>query len=129
MAAIDTNILVRILINDPQEATQTQIARQLLFQEKQVYVPQIVQVECVWVLERAYKVPKQKLIEILSSLYESPVFVLQHESLFASALEKFRESNVGFADCLILAESQTEKLELLTFDKKLGKIIGCKLLT
>jgi predicted nucleic-acid-binding protein len=41
MAAIDTNILVRILINDPQEATQTQIARRLIFQEKQVYVPQI----------------------------------------------------------------------------------------
>jgi len=129
MAAIDTNILVRILINDPQEATQTEIARQFLKQIKQVYVPQIVQVECVWVLERAYKIPKQKLIEILTSLYKSPVFMLQHESLFASALDKFSDSNVGFADCLILAESQAKKLELFTFDKKLGKIIGCKLLT
>jgi len=46
-----------------------------------------------------------------------------------SALEKFRDSNVDFADCLILVESQAEKLELLTFDKKLGKINGCQLLT
>jgi len=61
MDAIDTNILVRILINDSQEATQTKLARQYLKRVKQVYVPQIVQVECVWVLQRAYKVPKQKL--------------------------------------------------------------------
>lgn len=117
------------MINDPQEVTQTEIARQYLKRVKQVYVPQIVQVECVWVLQRAYKLPKQNLVEILTFLYKSPVFILQHESSFVSALEKFRESNVDFADCLILVETQAEKLKLLTFDKKLGKINGCQLLT
>lgn len=126
MVAIDTNILVRLLIDDPEAVEQTIRARQFLKTVRQVYVPQIVQVECVWVLERAYQVPKERLLSLLTTLYESRVFVLQSEASFLSALQLFRETNIGFADGLILSEAQWEKLELFTFDKKLGRLKNCQ---
>ena len=129
MVAIDTNILVRLLIDDPEAVQQTLLARQFLKTVRQVYVPQIVQVECVWVLERAYKVPKEQLLSLLTTLYDSRVFVLQSEASFLSALQLFRDTNVGFADSLILSEVQSEKLNLFTFDKKLGHLKNCQLLT
>ncbi|OUD12088.1 type II toxin-antitoxin system VapC family toxin [Thioflexithrix psekupsensis] len=128
MVAIDTNVLVRVLVEDKNALEQTQLARQFLKRVKQVYVPQIVQVECVWVLERAYSLSKGELLKLLISLYESPVFVLQSEGIFLQALTLFRETQVGFADCLILSESGLEELELVTFDKKLSQMQHCQLL-
>ncbi len=125
--AIDSNILVRILIDDPGQTEQVNLARQLLKTVRQVYVPQVVQVECVWVLQRTYHIPKLKLIEILEQVYQSRVFVLQHEESFIKALARFRHGNVGFSDYLILCETQSiEGMELYTFDKRLGKIQGCQ---
>ncbi len=104
MVAVDTNVLVRLLVEDQDSIEQTQLARRFLEQVKQVYVPQIVQVECAWVLERAYSLSKEKLLNILTCLYESPVFILQSEEAFLMALALFRDAHVGFADCLILSE-------------------------
>jgi len=128
MVAVDTNVLVRLLVEDQDSIEQTQLARRFLEQVKQVYVPQIVQVECTWVLERAYSLSKEKLFNILTCLYESPVFILQSEEAFLMALTLFRDAHVGFADCLILSEVRLEELELVTFDKKLSRIQNCQLL-
>jgi predicted nucleic-acid-binding protein len=54
MIAIDTNILVRLLINDETAQAQVDLAKGLLKLAKQVYLSQIVQIEMVWVLETAY---------------------------------------------------------------------------
>ena len=51
MIAVDTNLLVRILADDPDQPAQVDAARTLASQSQQVFVPLIVQVETVWVLE------------------------------------------------------------------------------
>jgi len=43
--AVDTNVLVRLLVNDPADQRQIELAKTLLREAGQVYVPQIVQVE------------------------------------------------------------------------------------
>lgn len=54
MLALDTNVLVRILIDDTQFIDQCAAARALASAAGEVYVPQVVQIETVWVLESAY---------------------------------------------------------------------------
>jgi len=44
MIAVDTNVLVRLLINDPGSQAQVSLAKALLKLVKQVYVPQIIQI-------------------------------------------------------------------------------------
>ncbi|MDP1615221.1 MAG: type II toxin-antitoxin system VapC family toxin [Methylococcales bacterium] len=121
MIAIDTNVLVRIIVEDTGQIEQTKIARELAKTAQKVYITQIVQVECAWVLAKVYKIGKTELLKVLEHLQVNPDYVLQHDESFQTALALFRQSQADFADCLILAESQCAKTTLYTFDKRLGK--------
>ena len=124
MIAVDTNVLVRILIDDSGAAVQMQAARALLANAEVLYVPQIVQVETVWVLESAYGFDKSAICKILDHLLLHPQFLLQSAEIFNSAVTLFRKHSADFSDCLILTEAMTQNLQLYTFDKKLGCIKG-----
>ena len=86
MIAVDTNVLVRLLIDDPSAPEQIDLAKSLLKKARQVFVPQIVQVEVVWVLESAYGYDKAAVITVLKHLQRSVVYVLQQPSQFDEAL-------------------------------------------
>lgn len=124
MIAVDTNVLIRILVDDPDAELQMQAARALLTQFEVLYVPQIVQVESVWVLESAYRFDKPSICKILDHLLHHPQFQLHLPESFASAVTLFRNHSADFSDCLILTESKSRKLQLFTFDKKLGRMKG-----
>lgn len=124
MIAVDTNVLVRILVDDPGALLQMQAARALLVNSEALYVPQIVQVETVWVLESAYGFDKPFICKILDHLLHHPQFQLQSAESFTSAVTLFRKHSADFSDCLILTESTTQQLQLYTFDKKLGRMKG-----
>ncbi|MCB1659347.1 MAG: type II toxin-antitoxin system VapC family toxin [Moraxellaceae bacterium] len=129
MIAIDTNVLVRVLTDDDESPIQTQLARQLVQREGCVYIPQIVQVELVWVLERAYELDKTQIIHALTLLKESSLYQLQSPEKFDLALQRFATNNAGFADALIATESEQSQLLLWTFDRKLSKQNGVQLLS
>jgi predicted nucleic-acid-binding protein len=124
MIAVDTNVLVRILIDDPGATLQMLSARALLAKSGVVYVPQIVQVETVWVLETAYSFDKAAICKILEHLLHHPQFQLQLVESFESAFKLFHQHSADFSDCLILTESTSQNLQLFTFDKKLGRLKG-----
>lgn len=129
MIAADTNVLIRILIDDPGAAQQMTAARALLSDGAVVFVPQIVQVETVWVLESAYRFDKSAVCKVLEHLLHHPQFQLQSTDSFAGAVDLFRLHSADFSDCLILTESTKQRLQLLTFDKKLGGLKGAKRLS
>ena len=127
MVSVDTNVLVRILIDDPAQQQQNEWARSLVHNcAQKIYITQIVQVECVWVLRAVYRLDKSAIIGILNHLVSNEMFVLQRLDLFKTAFYLYQRSQAGFSDCLILAESQAAKTELFTFDKKLLKLAGTK---
>lgn len=129
MIALDTNVLVRVLTDDEESPEQTQQARQLVKAAGSVFIPQIVQIELVWVLERAYDLQKPEILSALQLLLNNPAYQLQHRSHFAMAFERFRQSNAGFADAMIAIESEQQQAILWTFDRKLAKQYGVRLLT
>ena len=94
------------------------------FKEGAVFIPQIVQVETVWVLESAYKLSRKQISPVLGHLDSNAAFTLQNRSSFQKAMKLYIHGNGDFPDYLILAEIQRENLKLLTFDKKLGKQAG-----
>jgi predicted nucleic-acid-binding protein len=119
--AIDTNVLVRVIVEDTDQREQTEIARELVKNARQVYITQIVQVELTWVLAKVYKIGKVSLVTVLEHLLNNPDYILQRSDIFEAALNLFRQSQADFSDCLILAESQDAETVLHTFDKRLGK--------
>jgi len=128
MIAVDTNVLVRLLINDPDSQTQVSLAKALLKRAKQVYVPQIVQIEMVWVLETAYGFDKSAVITVLKHLQQTLLFVLQDEAQFDIALALFENHIADFSDYLILSGCLENNHELFTFDKKFARLQSVNLL-
>ena len=124
MIAIDTNVLVRILVDDPGQMPQVQRARALASGADKIYIPQVVQAETVWVLEGAYELARDVIVEVLEHLAMNEAFELEVRNQFVTALGDFRSGSADFADYLILARAKREGCELATFDRNLAKHAG-----
>lgn len=121
MIALDTNVLVRVLVDDDDSPEQNQQARALVQEAGKVWISQIVQVKFVWVLDQAYGLEKPEILNALQILLDNPIYELQAVNHFVQVLERFRNSNAGFADALIAVESANYGTILWTFDRKLSQ--------
>jgi len=128
MLAVDTNVLVRVLVDDATAPDQCRAARQAVSEAGEVFVSQVVQIETVWVLVSAYGLSKTRLQVALGAIGSHPAFHLQRPEMFHAALLQYMAGHVDFADCMILAESTGAGCELATFDRKLGKLPGARLI-
>jgi predicted nucleic-acid-binding protein len=124
MIAVDTTVLVRLLIDDAGQLEQIKLARALASRIGEIYVPLLVLVECVAVLENAYCLERAAIVTALTHLHTNSAFVLQDESIVLKALDLYRAGNADFADAVVLAQAQREGLELHTFDKRLARLSG-----
>ena len=59
MIAADTNVLIRIFLDDEEQPKQVSAAINLARTINKIYVAQVVQVEIVWVMERAYQLVRK----------------------------------------------------------------------
>ena len=128
MLAVDTNVLVRVLVDDPIAPDQCRAARGVVSEAGEVFISQVVQVETVWVLGKAYGLKKTALQTTLGAVAKHPAFHLQRQEVFQAALRHYLAGAADFADCMILAESTGAGHELATFDRKLGKLPGTRLI-
>jgi len=123
MAALDTNVLVRVFVDDPTAPAQCALARNTVQEHKRLFISQAVQLESVWVLQRAYQFQKNDIIGFLQALLDYPQFVPENPKILQHALALYADTTIDFGDALIYSASQT-KAPLLTFDKALGKLAG-----
>lgn len=125
MRAVDTNVLVRLIVRD--NANQTASAE--LFVSAGAWTSHVVLLETVWVLESLYEKKRFEIGNVLEGLLDHETLIVQDADVVASALEEFRRSRrVEFADCLILSIARKHgHTPLGTFDAKLAKIHGAEL--
>ena len=128
MITLDTKVLARALVDDPAAPAQSDAVRKILVREHQFFIPVVVQVELVWVLETAFELNKDEILSLLDHLHVNRVFLLENEAAYSAALTEFRNGTAGFADCLILIAARGRDAALLTFDRKLGRMPGAQIL-
>jgi predicted nucleic-acid-binding protein len=114
--ALDTNVLVRLLLAD--DAAQLAKVKRLLSQAQQFTSPITVMQELVWVLEANDYSVAQVSFGILQ-LLSLPNFKPDHAAELRQALVWY-EHGMDFADALHLA-LRGDSTELLTFDKDFAK--------
>lgn len=129
MIALDTNVLVRALVDDPTAPRQCAAARSLLGKEPEAFVPTLVQAELIWVLESTYGLDKTAIVEVLEHLRDNTAYRLQDEPQFVDALAAYIRGSAGFVDYLILVVAKANAAKLLTFDKRFARADGVQLLS
>ena len=124
MRAVDTDLLVRLLVRD--DAGQTTAAD--TFIEHGAWVSQLVLAETVWVLDAMYERTSAQIARAIDLLLNHRQLTLQDADVVALALEleKFRaRPSLGFSDCLVLEIARKAgHLPLGTLDKRLAKLDG-----
>jgi predicted nucleic-acid-binding protein len=122
MRAIDTNVLVRLLVRD--DRRQLEAAEK--FVSKGAWVSHVVLVETLWVLDAVYERSAGQIASAVDMLMAHANLTLQDADVVASALVHFRaQPTIGFSDCLLLEIARKAgHLPLGTFDRQLGKLEG-----
>jgi predicted nucleic-acid-binding protein len=131
MIAVDTNVLVRLLVGD--DADQLRRVVLLLEQSRDAgrrwLVTAPVLCELVWVLGDVYAVPRREIAGTLETLLEEPLCEVEQRDAVEEAVGRYRRSRGDFADYLIAAVARRLGAEpLYTFDRALRREAGFVLL-
>lgn len=122
---LDTNVLARVLVDDPSAPEQCKAARKAVAGAKTLVVPQVVQVELCWLLESAFALTSAEVLHVLQSLRANPRVELEHPAIFDATVNRFcLAAGCGFADCMVAVVAAKQDSTLLTFDKKLARHLG-----
>ncbi|MDO9226073.1 MAG: type II toxin-antitoxin system VapC family toxin [Pseudomonadota bacterium] len=119
MIALDTNILARFYVDDPAdpEATaQRPIARRILSESAQVFVPLTVILELEWVLRAFYGFTAEDFVRVIRHLLGLPNVSVEEWARVADALG-WHLQGLDFADALHLLAS-SHCTEFLSFDDR-----------
>lgn len=130
MIGLDTNVLVRFLVqDDPEQAAAATALIGGLTEAEPGYVCREVLVELVWVLDRAYGLGRADIARALDGLLEAQELVIEAADRVALAADRYRKGGPGFADQMVaLAGQGAGCREIATFDRKAAGIPGMRLL-
>jgi len=132
MAALDTNVLVRLLVRDDaaQLATARKLIRKCLGDGEALFVPVTVALELEWVLRSTFGFDKHTVVQTLSDLLSAADLNFESEGAFEMALAQYGRTAADFSDCLHAALAVAAGLPpLWTFDRAASKLEGARLLT
>ena len=130
MIALDTNIVLRLLVRD--ELTQAETAERLissLTPENRGLICREAMMELIWVLERVYEYSKIDIGEAVLDLIASSDLEIENHEDVTRCLYRYMQGGVDFADLMILASADHQRATpLYTFDRKLARMDGAILL-
>jgi predicted nucleic-acid-binding protein len=127
MIAVDTNVLVRFLVNDDkaQSARAVRLIERVAARDETLFVSDAVICEAVWVLQSGYQVPRSQIGAILDQLFKAARLAFRDVDGLMRALAAFVAGKGDFADYLIQEHARAAgRDEVVTFDRALLKEPG-----
>lgn len=115
MIALDTNVVVRLIIND--DARQVAAARRLLQQD--VLLMTTVVMETEWVLRKTYALSRERVVASIKMMCGLASVTLAEPEIVETSLE-LHAKGMDFADAVHLC-ALPEAAQMATFDLDLEK--------
>jgi predicted nucleic-acid-binding protein len=129
--AVDTNVVVRLLVGD--DAHQAQLARQLFDdhadQDGSLWLSDVVVVEVAWTLARAYDRSRADIATALNALLRHATVAFESTADIRAALVLYERGPADFTDCLLSVKAQRHGCDaVVTFDRKMRRLAGVTVL-
>jgi len=120
---IDTNVILRYLLDDHKTFSPKAFAFMELISQgaKKAEIPCVVIVECVYVMEKFYKIPKNEIVDTLAKVINFSGVSNLDKSEILEALLKYANTSADIVDCILAAMSSPEKV-IISFDKDFDKL-------
>ena len=122
----DTNVIVRYLVDDEHAL----FARAKIFFDKvkqgaeKAVLLESVLAECLYVLTKIYKVPREEAASVLIDLLHYRGIANTDTAELIKALRLYIDRNIDIVDAILCAKAQSGGLQMMTFDKELHKIFA-----
>jgi predicted nucleic-acid-binding protein len=120
--ALDTNVLVRFLVEDnaAQTARAAALIEEAVAADERLYVSDIVLCELVWVLGGAYEFRRSEISAVLSELTRARHLKFESTDRVVRCVRSFHDERGDFADYLIREHARDAGCdEVATFDRVL----------
>ena len=124
MKGVDTNILIRFLIGDNEQQAKKvyKLFKKAESEKNELFVPLLVVLELIWVLESVYEIPRDEILETLSDLLLMSILKFEHQSTLQQFTLSAQGNKYDLSDLLIAHSAKTNGCEIvITFDKKASK--------
>ena len=120
----DTNTILRYLLKDniTQYDTASNFFEKVRSGNEKAIILESVLVECVYVLTKFYKVPKDESSVRLQELLRYKGIVNKDKKELTEALTMFADKNIDIVDCILCVKAENYNMALFSFDKDLK---GC----
>ena len=123
MTGLDTNVLIRYLVQD--DARQARIASRAIDARARgseaFFIVHVVMCEVVWVLESAYGYDRHAVGSVLERILRTRQFTFESKDFLWQAFADYKHGKGDFADYLIGHTSRAAGCDLiLTFDRALA---------
>jgi predicted nucleic-acid-binding protein len=120
MKIIDANVVLRYLLKDNQSLFEKSVQ---IVENNEILLTHVIIAEIVYVLEKVYKIPKKEIYKGLTELFSSVSILINDKQLILLALKNYSEHNIDFADAILLSYKRIKNYNVITFDKKLNKLL------
>lgn len=115
MHLIDTNVILRFILNDNREMAER--AAEVI--ASGAYTKPEVIAEVVYVLKSVYSTPKDKIASIICDL--SGIIQIENSDCVIYATNLFASASLDFVDCLLIAYHRINHENIFSFDKKINR--------
>ncbi len=116
MIGVDTNVLVRLLVNDDKKQASSAAN---LFGKNHIFISKTVLLECEWVLRACYGFISERIAEAFKNLLNVSSITVEESSRVAFAIMLYQKG-MDFGDAVHIVSSASAK-KFISFDKKLVK--------
>ena len=120
MIIIDTNILLRYLLNDVKELNKKATE---IIEGNDIFIPYEVIVEATYVLFKLYDTPRDVISNIIQEVIQLENVNFTNKDTVKLAFETYKDSKLAMVDCMLYAYSKNENFDIKTFDTDLEKMI------
>jgi predicted nucleic-acid-binding protein len=131
MKALDTNALIRFLVRDDERQAEAvyRIFKQAESDNEALFVPLLVVLDTIWVLESVYKIKRKEILDCINELLLMPILAFEAQSTIISFISSAMETKIDLSDLLIAHSANLSGCEcVLTFDKRAASFSLFKLL-
>ncbi len=123
MIALDTNALIRMLIEDDEAQARKvrNVIKSIEKQGRQIIILTEVLIETVWVLESVYGCTRADIYRFLETMMHTSIFTFSEPRIIMNAIHHFKRAG-DFADLVIVMQALNHQAKkIFSFDKKLQK--------
>lgn len=122
MLALDTNVLVRFLVEDDevQTARAAKLVAHAVRRGEPLFVADVVLCETVWVLRASYEFDRQEIADVLQRVLKAAHLTFADSDALKRAAEAFAHGKGDFADYVIREQARAAGCDrVATFDHAL----------